>query len=156
MTHLCLARPEEGHSAPGDQFDCPECRVVLLDAFRDPATPPLPTITSTPGAQSSPLLVPDPGRTVYLSPSGRCLDPELCSRDEPCPECERARQAPCAPVWGVHFTPGLRSGIWRAVCNCGWRKEGPFLPGGAPRAEQVAKEWAQSHLTASMDEEDGR
>lgn len=125
MTHLCLARPEEGRSAPGDQFDCPECRVVLLDAFRDPAPVPEPRITSTPGARFPHLIMGDSGRTVDLG---------------------TPPAAPCAPVWGTHPEPNRSGGgIWRVVCNCGWRKEGRYGLNARLRAEQVAREWAQVH-----------
>lgn len=55
------------------------------------------------------------------------------------------------PGWALPDHPlthnpafGASGGVWRAVCSCGWRKEGPYR-GSDKTGEDLAMLWAQRH-----------
>ena len=133
VVHACLA-DEIRRAAPGDQFDCPRCRAVLLESFRGPAqTPPLG------------VLLPRPlERPVYD------LDPEA----QPVPADAHEHAA-----WHM-VTPNAAGpgGVWAAGCSCGWSKSGVYLLSDSRSAyERLAQGCADRHMREVRRQgEDGR
>lgn len=109
MTHACFGSVGF-RTAPGDQFDCPDCRVRLLEAFREPAQ------------AAGPWAV----QPVAQEPESGCMEPELCTAADPCPVCEPDDElAPPGPHALQHrVTGGMRRGVWEARCSCGWSVRG--------------------------------
>jgi hypothetical protein len=103
MTHVALGDPE-GPPHKGDELDCPQCRSVLLEAFRAPADVPEPASASRhpyltrSRPDAGPLPVPAPGP---LTRFGYTISVEA-----------RASEA--------------LGGSWAVVCTCGWLEHGRF------------------------------
>lgn len=129
--HQCL---DGNMERLGDAPDCPKCRAALLDSFRSPADVPETGLRTAPNLFHPHLLVPpEHARTVPL-------DPE---------------DAGHTVVHGTQpYTDGRAGGIWRALCKCGWRREGRYAgPRYRAQAEDVAKQHADGHLAeAGLDE----
>ena len=113
---------------PGDQLDCPDCRALLLEAFRAPVSLPEPVPAREP-----------------------CLDPELCAVSGPCPPCEPDEPEPHETAVSVHPSRVVQGyGHWYASCTCGWSKAGWYgspvsdIP-DADHAHQAARRWAGHH-----------
>lgn len=149
MMHLCLARPERGRSAPGDQFDCPQCRVVLLDAFRDPADVPEPV--TVPDTVRPHLIVDSPGRTVPISLNCPVCGEEFLSHRLSDHVLEVHSPVPQGP--SVHATAidvrwfGIpQTGAWFARCSCGWERAGRWGKAQGPTwAKGQAQAAAETH-----------
>lgn len=127
-THACMSSPG---LAPGDQFDCPACRAVLLRAFREP------------------VQAPGEGAPVDAGQDTGCLEPELCTTSDPCPVCESAREGHDANARAFEYPYRPGTGTWSAWCSCGWFVTGPWGVPGGPRglgeARDIAHQWAQRH-----------
>lgn len=157
MTHLCLARPEEGRTVPGDQFDCPKCRVVLLDAFRRPADAPETGLRTVPHLFAGPIN-PTPWVDRAIGPT--FAQDGMTSLN--CPVCGQAFLSPRlsdhileahSPVPQEHTTTidvhwrGIQQiGIWHAHCSCGWERSGRWERSqGLTWAKGQAKAVAEVH-----------
>lgn len=144
-SHVALG-DEGGAPHPGAELDCGLCRSVLLEAFRAPVRLP-----------DEPY--PRPAEHEFRMPGDGCLEPELCTRTDPCPVCS---PEPDEPGLTVHETktsvvPGRlfpQRGFWYVSCSCGWSKKGLFGPypngGISPavdeeHAEKLARQWAGYH-----------
>lgn len=138
ITHVALGDPG-GPSHPGDEFDCPQCRAALLEAFRTPADRYREYFGSQPiDPGSRPHLMLPPGRTVAIPPT---------EPDEPSNHV----------TWGqaVPNGPGVPGGRWEAGCSCGWRKGGTYARDGVGEsvAGRLAQTWAAQHLADPLGEE---
>lgn len=151
--HYCPAR---GRSRLGHEADCPECRALLLEAFREPGDsdyrPANMPLEPEPWHPSLPRMSPGERVTAGLTALGRCsgcAHPEhsalYCS-----PECVCADGLPV--LWSEtaghgrlvrHAVADLR---WALRCSCGWRMDGNHLPGHADEAREICRKWAQAHL----------
>lgn len=124
--HQCL----DGNTERlGDSWDCPKCRVALLDSFRTSPGIPETGLRTTPNLFHPHLIVPpEHTRTVPLD----------------------VDEAEHTVIHGTQpFTDGRAGGIWRAVCRCGWRREGRYA---GPRYRAQAEEVARQHADAHVDE----
>lgn len=149
-THAPLG-DEGGAPHPGAELDCGPCRSALLEAFRAPVR--------LPGEP-----YPRPAEHEFRMPGDGCLEPELCTRADPCPVCS---PEPDEPGLAVHETktsvlPDDRyfdsrfpqRGVWAVSCSCGWSRKGLFgthpgvqtpLPPNVQEAETLARQWADYH-----------
>lgn len=159
--HACLARSGPTPTVPGDTFDCPDCRAVLLESFREPATVP----ENVPGPPVPP---------AFQRPESGCLEPELCTTADPCPVCDP--DEPDEPGLTGHETrtaihPSRVQegwGFWYASCSCGWKRSGVYGPPaesgqplpiawravGPEKAQQMADRWAEHHKQNPIKEPD--
>lgn len=147
MSHYCLATGTGLRDTRGDQFDCPACRGVLLESFREPACVP-----QTPAA------------TPAVRPGDGCLEPGLCTLGDPCPVCDPEPDEPGLTGHVTHTRLTASSvqadwGFWYAFCDCGWRTGGVYGPPveegrplpvawravGPDNAQRLADQWAEHH-----------
>jgi hypothetical protein len=174
--HYCLASPDEGRSALGDQLDCPECRIALLESFR--SAPEAPEIEQAkqrhPSGRLPHLSVPaDSARIIdlYREPDGLAADPNLC------PFCGKRRADMQAHVEGchpaefeafvagsppIHITehgvdpdPDQPGGDWFVRCTCGWTRIGSYArDAGRGTAARLARIKAERHRAHPEEDED--
>lgn len=135
--HICLPlRTDPVTRVPADPLDCPLCRAVLLEAFRTSPDAPETPRSRVAGPFTRPAL-PEAG--------DGCLEPELCTPDDPCPVCERGHIMR-ARVQEAPSAPGR--GFWDASCTCGWRKAGRWGGGTCldrQAAQDTALYWVRHH-----------
>lgn len=150
--HRDLHDPRLKH--PGDELDCPVCRTQLYEALRAPVE----------GPEECPPVPARPVRSPAADRGSReCLEPELCTADDPCPVCEGSDEPgldTARPGHEVRFEtnsslarPGC--GFWHVRCSCGWRKSGVYGVPGKPwdfqHARETAHRWARHHLNATKE-----
>lgn len=137
ITHVALGAPE-GPPHEGGEFDCPLCRVKLLESFRAPATAPEPRPVLPPWAPGERLphllLGKEHSRTVDLGPS-----------------------APASHLVSCTATPFKYQdgGWWKALCACGWVERGLWTEHeGSAAGSLRAREAADRHRENPDEESD--
>lgn len=131
IKHTCL----DGRDRSGDEFDCKECRLLLLEVFRSPVVPE-PTVS--PEGPLPHLSVPaDSARTVDL---GLYHEPE--GRTDPFPETDVRH----VTDHGTEDDPDQPGGEWFVRCTCGHSETGHYTrDSGRQVADRLARMRAARH-----------
>jgi hypothetical protein len=147
VKHYCL----DGEHRLGQEFDCPKCRVLLLEAFRSAPEAPDPLEEAKqrhPSGRLPHLSVPaDSARTVdlYREPDDRRTDPFTEEQENPAHITEH----------GVDPDPDQPGGEWFVHCSCGWIETGHYARDGMGEttAGRLAKIKAQKHRDNPEDDQ---